>query len=665
MSKRMEEERFTKKRDVKYNISVMIIIFLFLFILFIPLSFIPTFFHELGHMIAMLIVYPGANVGQNVVGGYAYSGRARTEVLQGIFISAAGPIASFILMLILIIIVIPRVKKERTLLIISLWLMVFLSMMSSTGYLVQAITFEGGDTARIARDLNWLWGLGTLEGDSPIDAVWLLTIIGVVSCILIIYYAIRRFRDDMLNYFRDKIPYETRRERTIFTIKILILLPLTGGLHWLYSEQVANVNSGQSLIIGSWGNVNSCDLWGTIAGLIVVGVIVGILLGNKYITGKIDRDLSIKHSRYLLYGVIVTFFLVAYPYFEIIFTDDTYGPWDEHYSEFLPTSSGLFEFEMSYNGTTDIWSYDIRIHSDPKSATSNVVNLFKTPITWANYWMIGEPGTSVLMLPNKSLWVFTYELPDLRVDPNGNYTLYGTFFNFSSVDIYNPPSSLAWTDRIPINYTGEIDLYGGNSKAYFNPDTGEIWLIYQTRSRGTEKDKYGSYLIIDSSVWFARINPNTSSIISNQILDIDYTHTLLHKNTEIIFTGNDTLLIHSSSDGIEVTQAYNFFSSKDTSKTIYSKRDDEYIYNLNVNGTKLLVTSRFNRDLWNTLISITGNYETLNSRIRMTSDYPYNYIETVCYYQDSYYMKSYQYDTMSNEIFTTHYSNNGLQWTKL
>ncbi len=261
----------------------------------------------------------------------------------------------------------------------------------------------------------------------------------------------------------------------------------------------------------------------------------------------------------------------------------------------------------------------------------------------------------------------------MRTDPNGNITLYGTLYNCSSIDLYNPPSHLSWDSRIAINYTGETSLCRETSNAYFNPDTGEIWVLYKYQwIEGNSDDRMDCYTgdqnPLDSPTWFARINPNTSSIIENKKLGEDFSGIISYRSpynakTRIFFSSNDTQIIKEGSGGIEITQAYNSFTSKDDAILIFSRRDDELFGDFIIDSDKIIITSRFNRDLWVSIVSLIGNHEILSSRVRLTSDYTYNYIEESYSYKNNYYIKSWSYNAEGDQIYTTHSSSNGLQWS--
>ena len=536
--------------------------------------------------------------------------------------------------------------------------------MNSIGYLVQTYFFEHGDTANIADDLNWYWGLGLSEGDAPIDTYLLLSGIGVILSIPFLWYTLRRFRDDLVYYCKDMVHYETRKQKIFFTIGAFILLPSAGGLLYLLELQLENIDFSSYLIIGSWEGLTDNEISSILGGLIIIASLLGLLFLNKYLTRKVREDLSVKHSKILIFDVMFILFFLIFPYFQIMTNYEDNSPWERYSSEYLPTPQGFFEFVGVYNYSNNIWSYRIQISTSPENTSSHDVNLFNTPMI-GQFFALGDSGISPLMLPNLTLWVFTVELPDVVEDPNANFTLYATTYNFSSIDLYNPPDHISWENRFPINYSGILNLDSVSLKPYFNPDTGEIWLIYQYNTWTYEYTDYGTRQIIYGPICFARINPNTTNVIDNQILDTAYGDILLQKTTEIIFNGNDTLLIYEAFDGVYATQASDFFSNFNQYELIFEKRDDEYFNDFIIHENTLVIPSRFNRDIWATSVDLSNNYEIINSRARITSDFPKNYLETSCYYRGKYYIKAYQPNEYFNEIYTTYSSTDGDQWTSI
>ncbi len=587
---KMKLKRDLKENKTRFNIYILIVMMLTLFLLLIPVVFINIFFHELGHQIASLIIFPENTASQNIIRGYASGGGQRTELYQTIIIFGGGPLFSLIL-LVIVVIMMPKIQKDHRILRISLWLLIFLLISNSTGYFAAAYFHRlinySGDTINIAEGLNWLWGLNSPQGDSPIDAAIIFSTIGIIASLPFLIYAIRGIREDLLIYFKDFIQHDTKKEKRIGTIKIFVILPLTGFLTYLFWTLFFNIDSTGSLVLSSWIGLDDYDIVQMMSGILVLSTLIAILLLNHYITKEVDLTMSERNNKFFVVNVLLIFFFLMFPYLRISLMGETDGGkyYEISYKD-MPTSQELFELEIVYDYQTSIWSYGVRIYSDPGLEPSDTINLFNHKISFSEYDFYYQNGLSAVMTSNLSLWVFTFEQPDLRSDPNGNVTFYGTSYNFSSVDLNNPPDSMSWESRLAINYTGEASICRQLSNAFFNPDTGEIWVLY--KYQWAEGDIYswtdcytGEGSTLQSPIWFARINPNSSSIIENKELGEDFADILPYRSpynseTSILFSSNDSLVIYEGSEGIETMQAYNCFTTKDESKTIYSNRDDEY-----------------------------------------------------------------------------------------
>jgi len=258
-------------------------------------NFAETFLHEGGHAVVFLqFVPPGFSITINILKGYTFCNDCgihfSLNVAQYLAVEAAGPIASLILLNIIVFLVQRWPSNKNVLIRLFFWGIAGHAVQDSTGYLLVTL-FAQGDTMDISQVLAFLL-------NTPWNLIGLVfTIAGAILTLLYLVFIYRGVKEDLTKYFADLPGMSSNKYKIVLTLFSMVVFTVFSRFTSLFWDIR---NSFYSAII-------------LIEFILILSGFIIMLVVNKIYISRLGGRYSTNNSRVLVITIAMIIIFTIIP----------------------------------------------------------------------------------------------------------------------------------------------------------------------------------------------------------------------------------------------------------------------------------------------------------------------------------------------------------------